>query len=40
MLDAALAKKIEDPKGWNFDQGQGQVVGLVKRLVEWNGLDQ
>lgn len=40
MLDEALAKKIEDPRGWYFDQGQQQVVGLVRRLVEWNGLDQ
>lgn len=40
MLDEALAKKIEDPRGWDFDQGQGQVVELVRSLVEWNGLDQ
>ena len=40
MLDEALAKKIEDPRGWDFDQSQGQVVELVRSLVEWNGLDQ
>lgn len=38
MLDEALAKKIENPQGWDLDQGQ--VIGLVRRLVEWNGLDQ
>lgn len=37
MLDDALARKIEDP---GFDIGEDEVIGVVRRLVELNGLDQ
>lgn len=37
MLDAVLARKIEDP---GMDLSGDEVVGVVRRLVEKNGLDQ
>lgn len=37
MLDEALARKIEDP---SMDLSKDEVVGVVRRLVEFNGLDQ
>src|SRR5436305_14538233 len=37
LLDAALARKLEDP---SIDLGQERVVGIVRRLVELDGLDQ
>ncbi|OCK75643.1 DEAD/DEAH box helicase-like protein [Lepidopterella palustris CBS 459.81] len=36
MLDEVLLKKIEEP-GW--DLGGSEVVGIVRRLVELDGLD-
>ena len=37
MLDEVLAKKIEDPA---WDVGGDEVVGVVKKLVELDGLDR
>lgn len=37
MLDEVLARKIEDP---GMDLSGDEVVGVVRRLVEKNGLDQ
>jgi len=37
MLDEVLARKIEDP---GVDLSGDEVVGVVRRLVEKNGLDQ
>ena len=37
MLDEVLAQKIEDP---GVDLSGNEVVGIVRRLVEKNGLDQ
>lgn len=37
MLDEVLAKKIEDPA---WDLGGDEVVGVVRKLVELNGLDR
>ncbi len=37
MLDEVLARKIEDP---GLDLSGDEVVGVVRRLVEKNGLDQ
>jgi ATP-dependent RNA helicase DHX57 len=37
MLDEVLARKIEDP---GMDLSRDEVVGVVRRLVEKNGLDQ
>jgi len=37
MLDEVLARKIEDP---GLDVSGDEVVGIVRRLVEKNGLDQ
>ncbi|KAK2759137.1 hypothetical protein FQN54_003236 [Arachnomyces sp. PD_36] len=37
MLDDVLARKIEDP---GFDIGGDEVIDVVRRLVELNGLDQ
>jgi len=37
MLDEVLARKIEDPR---MDLSGDEVVGVVRRLVEKNGLDQ
>lgn len=37
MLDEALARKIEDPA---LDLSTDEVVGVVRKLVEKDGLDQ
>ncbi len=37
MLDEVLARKIEDP---GLDLGENEVVGVVRRLVEFDGLDR
>lgn len=37
MLDGVLAKKIEDP---GLDIASSEVVGIVRKLVELNGLDR
>ena len=37
MLDGVLARKIEEP---GLDVGGEEVVGLVRRLVEFDGLDR
>jgi ATP-dependent RNA helicase DHX57 len=37
MLDDALEKKINDP---GFDIGEDEVIAVVRRLVELNGMDQ
>lgn len=37
MLDKVLAKKIDEP---SIDLGKNEVVGIVRRLVELDGLDQ
>jgi ATP-dependent RNA helicase DHX57 len=37
LLDAVLAKKVEDP---TIDLGQNEVIGVVQRLVEFNGMDR
>ncbi|KAL8932311.1 MAG: hypothetical protein Q9216_006890 [Gyalolechia sp. 2 TL-2023] len=37
MLDHVLAKKIEDP---GIDIASSEVVGIVRKLVELNGLDR
>jgi len=36
MLDEVLAKKIEDP---SLDLGGNEVVGMVRKLVQFDGLD-
>lgn len=37
MLDEVLARRIDDP---GLDMEEDEVVGVVRRLVELNGLDQ
>ena len=37
MLDEVLARKIDDP---SVDLGQSEVVDVVRRLVELDGMDQ
>jgi ATP-dependent RNA helicase DHX57 len=37
MLDEVLERKIDDP---GTDLANDEVVGVVRRLVELNGLDQ
>ncbi|KAL9640813.1 MAG: hypothetical protein Q9164_000048 [Protoblastenia rupestris] len=37
LLDEVLARKIEDPA---LDLGQNEVVGVVRRLIEFDGLDR
>ena len=37
MLDEVLAKKIENP---SLDLGNDTVVGVVRKLVELDGLDR
>jgi len=37
MLDEVLAKKIDDP---GMDLGKNEIVSMVRRLVELDGLDQ
>lgn len=37
MLDEVLAKKIEDPA---WDAGGDEVVGVVRKLVELDGMDR
>ena len=37
MLDEVLARKIEEP---SLDLGNNEVVGLVRKLVELDGLDR
>lgn len=37
MLDDALARKIEDP---GYDISEDEVIGVVRKLIELNGLDQ
>ena len=37
MLDEVLARKIEDP---GLDVSGDEVVGLVRELIQKNGLDQ
>lgn len=37
ILDGVLAKKIEDP---SLDLGAHKVIGIVRKLVELNGMDQ
>ena len=37
MLDEVLAKKIDDP---GIDLGENEIVSIVRRLVELDGLDQ
>lgn len=37
LLDAVLARKVEDPA---LDVSENEVVGLVRRLVEFDGMDR
>ena len=37
LLDAVLARKVEDP---TLDLSQNEVVGVVRRLVEFDGMDR
>jgi hypothetical protein len=37
MLDDVLARKIDEPE---LDLGRNEVVALVTRLVELDGMDQ
>lgn len=37
MLDDVLARKIDEP---GMDLGGNVVVGVVRRLVELDGMDQ
>jgi len=37
MLDDVLAKKIDDP---DMDLGENEVVAIVARLIELDGMDQ
>jgi ATP-dependent RNA helicase DHX57 len=37
MLDDLLAKKIDEPE---MDLGGNELVGVVTRLVELDGMDQ
>jgi len=37
MLDEVLARKIDDPA---LDLGDSDVVDIVRRLVELDGLDR
>ena len=37
MLDEVLARKIEDP---GLDVSRDEVVGIVRELIQKNGLDQ
>lgn len=37
MLDDVLAKKIDDP---DMDVGENEVVAIVTKLVELDGMDQ
>jgi len=37
MLDEVLAKKIDDP---SMDLGEDEVVGVVRKLVELDGMDR
>ncbi|KAH0564981.1 hypothetical protein GP486_001629 [Trichoglossum hirsutum] len=37
MLDNVLAKKFDEP---SIDLGRNEVVGIARRLVEFDGLDQ
>ena len=37
MLDGVLARKIDEPE---LDLGGNEVVALVTRLVELDGMDQ
>jgi ATP-dependent RNA helicase DHX57 len=37
MLDKLLARKIDDP---GLELGNDEVVGIVRKLVELDGLDQ
>jgi ATP-dependent RNA helicase DHX57 len=37
MLDDVLAKKIDDP---DMDLGDNEVVAIVTKLVELDGMDQ
>ena len=40
MLDGVLARKVEDPGGNWGEEGEGEeLVGVVRRLVEFGGLD-
>ena len=40
MLDGVLARKVEDPGGNWGGEGEGkELVGVVRRLVEFGGLD-
>ena len=40
MLDGVLARKVEDPGGDWGGEGEGEeLVGVVRRLVEFGGLD-
>ncbi|KAF2258293.1 ATP-dependent RNA helicase A [Lojkania enalia] len=38
MLDKVLERKVRDP-GWEVDGQEAEVVRVVRRLVEWDGLD-
>ena len=41
MLDDILAAKIDNPNASNTSSdAEERVIGVVKRLVELNGLDQ
>lgn len=44
MLDAVLAATIDNPLGSDDNNGdrshEAKVIDIVKRLVEFNGLDQ
>ncbi len=37
MLDDVLARKIDEP---DIDLGENEVVALVAKLVELDGMDQ
>jgi ATP-dependent RNA helicase DHX57 len=37
MLDDVLAKKVDEPE---MDLGENEVVAIVTKLVELDGMDQ
>lgn len=40
MLDEALQERIDNPAGGSASEAGDKVIEAVKRLIEFNGLDQ
>ena len=39
MVESVLERRVEDPGAWGGDNGEEEVLGVVRRLIEFDGMD-